>query len=572
MAVNQMTKTAEKSLTVLITGDTTTSGLSRSLDKILKQSGMTDAKAEFKVIDGDFNSWLREAVDPQSYFQQNQPDYWLQIWSPRALTDNSQIISQVKMFLSGIEQVMRQNPQAKSKILLTNFVVDPTLPQPMYQSLQLEKIARELNQMLEQFVAENSFAQLLNLQSVFTQYGLKNITDPRFEALGRLYFSPAGAEHIARFFARGIQTLRQTPCKVLVLDLDNTVWGGILGEDGAQGIKIGGEGQGYLFTRFQQAVLSLKKNGILLALCSKNNEDDALKVFKEHPDMVLKLEDISAYRINWEQKALNIRSMAEELNLGVNSFVFFDDSSFERENVRQLAPEVQVIEVPKDPSLYIQALHDFTGFDIFRVTDEDKKRAKQYTEEAKRKTLQKSSGSLEEFYRSLEMKATLSFADESNFTRVHQLIWKTNQFNLTTKRYEEAELRQMLASPNFEIMLLRLQDKMGESGITGVVILKKEKDMWEIENLMLSCRIIGRTVEFGLIRQIADRARQAGAQILEASFIPSSRNQVAAQYLGQSGFSLQKTLPDQTQKWSLNLSEAQDKIPADYVEMKFEQP
>lgn len=565
-----MTKTAEKTLKVLITGDTTTSGISRSLDKILKSSENSGATNLFKVIDGDFNSWLLQAMDPTSAFQTDQPDYWLQIWSPRALTDNSQISSQIKMFLAGIEQVMQQNPQTKTKILLTNFVVDPTLPQPLYQSLQLEKLARELNQMLEQFVTDNSYAQLLNLQSVFTQQGLKNLTDPRFEALGRLYFSPAGAEHVARLFARGIQTLRQTPCKVLVLDLDNTLWGGILGEDGAQGIKIGGEGQGYLFTRFQQAVLSLKKNGILLAVCSKNNEDEALKIFKEHPDMVLKLEDISAYRINWEQKALNIRSMAEELNLGVNSFVFFDDSSFERENVRQLAPEVQVIEVPKDPSLYIQALSEFTGFDIFRVTDEDKKRAKQYLEEAKRKTLQKSSSSLEEFYRSLEMKATLSFANDNNFARVHQLIWKTNQFNLTTKRYEESELRQILAANNYEIMLLRLQDKMGESGITGVVIIKKEKDKWEIENLMLSCRIIGRTVEFGLMRQIANRARKAGAQILEASFIPSSRNQVASQYLGQSGFSLKQTLPDQTQKWSLNLSEAQDKIPADYVEMIFE--
>lgn len=540
---------------LLITGDTTTTAIARLLDKTFKSNALTK---DFEVIDGDFNSWLLQGMDSHSAFQTVKPEYWVQLWSPRAVTDNPQIVDQLKHFLAGIKA-----NNVSTKIIVTSFVVDPILAQPLHQNSHYQKIVNELNDILFNFSAENNYFHVLNLQSFFTQHGLKAITDSRFEALGRMYFSPSGSNLLAGFIARGVSALTRVPQKVMVLDLDNTMWGGILGEDGIDGIKIGGEGAGFLFTRFQRALMTLKQNGILLALCSKNNEEDALKVFREHPDMVIRLEDISAYRINWEPKALNLKSIAEELNLGVNSLVFFDDSAFERENVRQMAPEVTVIEVPKDPSDYLKALSEYPGFDTFKITDEDKKRALQYQQEAKRNTLKKSSGSLEDFYNSLEMKATLNLAEEADFTRVHQLIWKTNQFNLTTKRYEESELRKILADKNYEVILLRLQDKMGESGITGVVLLKKGKSVWEIENLMLSCRIIGRTVEYALISRLAERAKMNGAHLLKATFIPSERNQVAAQFLGQAGFT--QVQSGTTELWDLTLSDFEKRVPKNYV-------
>ena len=542
---------------LLITGDTTTTTIARLLEKKISTDSLIN---DLQVIDGDFNSWLLQGLDHHSVFIKDQPEFWIQIWSPRAVTDNPQIIEQVKQFLAGIKANNKH-----TKIIVTSFVVDPRLSQPIHQSFKFEQIAIELNRLLSDFSEKNNLFHVLNLQSFFTQYGLKSITEARFEALGRMYFSPSGSDLLTKYLLRGMKTFLTPRKKVLVLDLDNTLWGGILGEDGMDGIKIGGEGTGYLFTRFQRELLNLKQNGILLALCSKNNEEDALKVFREHPDMVIKLEDISAYKINWEPKSLNLKSIAEELNLGIDSLVFFDDSAFERENVRQLAPEVAVIEVPKDPAEYILTLSEYNGFDTFKITEEDKLRAFSYQQEAKRNMLKKSSDSLEDFYRSLDMKATLTMAETADFPRVHQLIWKTNQFNLTTKRYEESELKTILADKSYEVILLRLQDKMGESGITGVVILKKCTDYWEIENLMLSCRIIGRTVEFGLMAELAKRAKKYGAQRLKATFIKSERNQVAANFLSQAGLTQLKK--DSPELWELNLNEYENKIPAHYVAM-----
>jgi FkbH-like protein len=546
-------------------------GVARMLDGQLKaQTGNErTSPTVWDVIGGGFNSWLREAIGPMSSFLVQPPDYWLNIWSPRSLTDNPRIHQQLEMFLSSLHHIYEQNAQLKTRILVTSFVVDPVMPQPLYQTPFTMHLAHELNDLLFKFEREHGFFHVLDMQSLFTRFGLQNLTDARFEAMGRMYFSPTGAGHVARFLSRGLFALRDVPSKVLVLDLDNTLWGGILGEDGFNGIKVGGEGLGYLFTRFQQAVLALKNNGVLLAVCSKNDESEALKVFREHPDMILRLDDISAYQINWEPKAVNVQRLAQELNVGIDSLVLFDDSAFERENVRQMIPEVKVIDVPDDPSLYIQALCDFPGFDTFRVTEEDRKRARQYSEEVKRRSLKQSSSSLEEFYRSLEMKATLTLADGEDLVRVHQLIWKTNQFNLTTQRLEESALREMLTSENYEIIMLRLKDKMGESGITGVVVLQKDIDgqshIWEIQNLMLSCRIIGRTVEYALMRALARRALQYGARELHASFIPSGRNQVAEKFLEQAGFSLQGICESGIQKWKLLLADAETKIPADFV-------
>ena len=545
---------------VLVTADTTTTTLiARSLSKLL-------AEKQMQVIDGDFNSWLLQVLSNHSIYQNDKPDIWIQIWSPRAVSDNPQIESQLDQFLSALNLSVQTNTH--TKIVLTTFVVDPTTSQPLSESLRLTKLAMSLNQRLFDFSLSHKLVQIMDLQSFFTNYGLATITDSRFEAMGRMYFSPKGSELLASFLARGISCLITTPKKVLVLDLDNTLWGGVLGEDGIDGIKIGGEGSGHLFTRFQQAVLNLKQNGILLALCSKNNEADALKVFNEHPDMLIKLSDIAAYEINWEPKALNLKKIASDLNLGIDSLVFFDDSAFERENVRQLAPEVSVIEVPKAPSDYILALSQFWGFDTFKVTQEDKMRSVLYQQEAQRKSLKKSAiesgAGLIDFYQSLNMQASLKLADPSNLERTHQLIMKTNQFNLTTKRYSESELQTKMANPQFDIYHLRLQDKMGESGISGVVILEKKPDLWEIENLMLSCRIIGRTVEFALIRALCEKAHQLGVKTLIASFIKSEKNQVAQNFLADSHF----TQIDQT-KWSLKISDYQNLLPKDYVQVQF---
>jgi FkbH-like protein len=542
---------------LLITSDTTTSLIANALKKRLREDF---ADREFAVIDGDYNSWFHQVFQENSAFKTKKPDYWIQVWSPRQLTDSPFIKDQLNAFLEKLK-----NEHSHTRVIATTFVVDPIMPLPLHQHFVVEELAQELNETLKEFAKNNSFFSLLNLQSFFTTYGIKAISDVRFEALARTYFSPQGTELLANFLLRGLNSLLKIPKKVLVLDLDNTLWGGILGEDGFDNLEIGSEGSGLLFTRFQKALLSLKENGVLLALCSKNNENEVLNVFHTHTGMILKLEDFACYKINWQSKAENLVEMSKELNLGLDSFVFFDDSAFERENVKKLAPEVLVIDVPNDPSAYVETLFQNFSFDSFAVTEEDKKKTIFYKEEQKRKDLKNKSFSLENFYESLEMNAKLSKALEIHFERTFQLIGKTNQFNLTTRRYQEGELRSLLLNKDYQILVLEVQDRMGESGITGVVIIKKNPNNWEVENLLLSCRIIGRTIEFALLRTISEMAKNAGAKSLAFHFIPTERNTVAATFLKESGLEL--ISDGLSQIWKLDLINPKNPLPKDYVAM-----
>jgi FkbH-like protein len=542
---------------VVVTGDMNISGLARALQKSMKDAPLPKNDATpWTVVESTFNSWLADAVGASPILSLEKPRYLVAVLSPRLLTDMPDLDGQIEMFLQGLSE-----RAGSMQVLCTALAVDPMLPQPLFETLELQKIATRVNERLAQFQKDHTWFFVLDFPAFVSTHGLNQLTDRRYEMLGRMFLSPKGSELFAEPLKRALLGLTRTPKKVLVLDLDNTMWGGILGEDGPDGIKCGGEGVGYAFLRFHRAIARLKRNGILLAICSKNNEADALAVFKNHPDLGLRIEDFVAHRINWLPKSENLKSMAEELNLGIDSFVFFDDSAFECEHVRQVLPKVDVIQAPSDPSDYVKALNEYPGFDTFRVTEEDRSRSKQYLDEAKRQNIKRSVTNLEEFYTSLDMKATLSLADESSFARVHQLVWKTNQFNLTTRRYEENELRDLLKSPDYSLYVLRLSDKLGESGITGLVIVKKGKQTWEVENLLLSCRIIGRTVEFGLIRFIAEKAKSAGATELEASFIRSDRNQVAAEYLPQSGFSRIAS----SDRWKMPLEESAKRIPKDYV-------
>ena len=536
---------------VVLAGDTTLTGVARALQKRLRSG-----TSKWSVVDSDFNSWQREAIDPQSQFHQTSPEILIYILSPRVLTDLPDIEAEFDVFLRGLTSVA-----GATRVLCTTVAVHPHQPQPLIETLAGQRIAAVLNTKLLSFQEQNSWFDLIDQTALFASHGVCALTDARYETIGRMYYSPKGAELLAEALSRAVSALTTSPKKVLVLDLDNTLWSGVLGEDGIDGIGIGGDGVGYAHLRFQRAIKTLARSGVLLAICSKNDEADALGALAEHPDMALRIGDFCAHRINWESKCDNLRGLAEELNLGLDSFVLFDDSPFEREQVRRLAPEIDVIEVPADPADYVRALADYPGFDRFRVTEEDRSRSRQYLEQAQREALKRQSESLEEFYISLQMHALIECARETTLPRVHQLIWKTNQFNLTTQRYDEPELRSMMKSGERRIVTLRLSDKLGESGLAGVLIVSTAGLRWEIDNLLLSCRILGRTVEYGLIRFIAQKARAAGACELAASFIPSARNHIAAGFLQRAGFQME----ERSGKWVLTLDKADTLIPKDFV-------
>jgi FkbH-like protein len=535
---------------IYLSGDLTVSAIARHLGLL-----SANMNSKLAIVEPRFNTWFQDIVDRRSPVYSENPDYTLILLSPRVLTDLPDLERTFDTFLGELTQW-----QGDGQFLVTNLCVDPlSVPTWLTEGQQLWQLCENINRKLHEHSQRLPWLHVIDLKGFFVRHGAARLHDPRYEMTGRLYYHPNASKLFAELVLRHLRALTVSPKKLLAVDLDNTLWGGILGEDGMGGLRLGGENEGYAFVRFQRALKTLKKNGVLLAVVSKNNEEDALEIIRNHPDMVLKLEDFVTYRINWDPKPRNLLSIAEELGLGIDSFVFFDDSDFEREMMRETIPEVDVIDVPEDPALYVRAISDYAGFDSLHITPEDQSRTEMYHTEFARNRLQKSAASREEFFLSLQMKAFIQKVDLNGLDRVHQLINKTNQFNLTTKRYTRSQLQELLNHERFELLAVRLQDSLGESGTIGVMIVKKKPPEWRLDSFLLSCRVIGRTLEFALIRWLAEKAKDDGIPHLVAEFVPTKRNAVAKDFLPAAGF---RELDKGT--WLLNLEE-HPKIPEDYV-------
>jgi FkbH-like protein len=340
---------------------------------------------------------------------------------------------------------------------------------------------------------------------------------------------------------------------VLAVDLDGTLWGGVIGEDGPDGVRLGSEYPGAAYRSLQRAILDLHRRGVVLAICSKNNPPEALEMIERHPSMLLRREHFAAVRINWVDKAQNLREIAAELNVGVDAVALLDDSPVEREWVRGQLPEVTVIELGGDPLGYADTLRLAPVFERISVTEEDRARGRYYAEEGRRKELERSAASLEDFYRSLELKVEVEEVGPQTLARAAQLTQKTNQFNLTTRRYTEAELGELASSPESRVYTLRAADRFGDSGIVGVAITRRENGSCEIDALLMSCRVIGRTIETAFLATIADEAGRAGAERLAGWFLPTAKNAPASGFYGSHGF--ERVAEDEgATRWELDLA------------------
>jgi FkbH-like protein len=318
--------------------------------------------------------------------------------------------------------------------------------------------------------------------------------------------------------------------------LDNTLWGGILGEDGPDGLQMADSGIGSAYRRFQRSLLDLRRNGILLTACSKNNPREAMAVLETHPDCLLKPNDFAHIELGWGLKSEAIARTAQKLGLGLDSFVFIDDSPVEREEVSRALPLVDVLDSSGDPLRLVSMLNEYAGFDSLRQTDEDRKRADSYRHEAQRSEAKASATSAEDFYRSLGLQLDIFSARGEQSGRLHQLLMKTNQFNLTTERISVEEFRKLLDDPNHLVVGLRVSDRFGDSGITGLAIVDKRRpEVWRVRNFLLSCRVLGRTVEGAFLSWLIGRASQSRAGTVELHFVATNRNEVAYGFLEASG-------------------------------------
>lgn len=406
---------------------------------------------------------------------------------------------------------------------------------------------------------ERSF--LMPLDAVVGWVGRERSHQAKLWYMASMRIAEAALPELARYSMRYIKALKGLTKKCVVLDLDGTLWGGIVGEVGAEGVALGPAAPGIAYVDFQRALLGLTRRGILLAVCSKNNPEDALPVIRTHPHMVLREEQFAAMRINWKNKADNIRDIAQELNIGLDSLVFVDDNPNERELIKQVLPEVLTVDLPKDPSLYRRTMEDMTDFDLLALTKEDEMRVAQYQSNAKRQAAKSTAGSLDDYLRSLEIRVAINEATRDTLSRVVQLFNKTNQFNLTTKRYQADDVTRFLESEEYSLYNLHVADRFGDHGLVGAAVVRKQGEEWRIDSLLMSCRVMGLGVETAFLERIYSDARQEGAVTLIGEYVQSKKNQPVKEFYAQQGFSLVKD-EDGRQEWILNMAATPIKKPA----------
>lgn len=393
---------------------------------------------------------------------------------------------------------------------------------------------------------------LLDYDAVVARHGRARWSDPHKDLAMRVPMRPESYGALAEEYMRFIHPLSGRICKAIAVDLDNTLWGGVLGEEGASGVAMGAEYPGPAFRALQLQLKSLAARGVLLTICSKNDAADALAILRDHPDMVLRPDDFAAMRINWDDKAANISALAAELNIGVDSFAFLDDNPVEREWVRAQLPEVTVLEPGTDPVDFADAIRQAPVFERLAVSEEDRLRTEQYRAQRRRAEAAVST-SVDDFLRSLEMVATLGDVTPATLPRVAQLTQKTNQFNVTTRRYSEEQVAGLAASPGAAVRTVRVSDRYGDNGLVGVIIAKVAGDVCQIDTLLLSCRVIGRGVETLMLADIAAFARARGATHLVGEFVPTAKNTPAADLFERHGFVCRSADANRS-VWEIDLS------------------
>jgi|SRR5580700_7473578 FkbH-like protein len=404
-------------------------------------------------------------------------------------------------------------------------------------------------------LADGEGVDILALDTRAAIDGLKAWHDPALWHRAKQEISPAAAPMYGELVARLLAAKQGRSAKCLVLDLDNTLWGGVVGDDGLEGLVIGqGSALGEAFVAFQEYARELSRRGVILAVCSKNDEANAIEPFEKHPEMVLKRHDIASFVANWSDKASNLRAIAEELNIGVDSLVFVDDNPFERSLVRRELPMVAVPEVGDDPATFAQTLADAGYFEGLAVTEEDRARNEQYQGNRKRERLKASVTDIDSYLRSLEMELIWRPFDKVGLQRTVQLINKTNQFNLTTRRYTAEDVLTIMEDSRAFGLQLRLLDRFGDNGIIAIVIGKMNGDEdLLIDTWLMSCRVLGRQVEPTTLNLVADSAKRLGARRLIGEYLPTKKNGMVKDHYAKLGFNVIETGPDGSNRAILDL-------------------
>ncbi len=503
------------------------------------------AGIDVTIFNGGFDQYQQEILDPHSDLREFRPEIVLVAadWRSLALPDESPgPAALVQEKLANFRRLWREcRDRLGAFVIQHNFEIPGADPYGRLSAAMpggRARLLRDLNLALWDAAREEPGVAILDLEQTAANFGKLIWSDPVLWHTAKQYPAPAAIPALAREQTALLRAVLGLSSKCLVLDLDGVLWGGVIGEDGLGGIALGGSPEGEAFVAFQRYAQSLQRRGIPLCICSKNNEEDAREPFFKHPEMALKLDDITLFLANWETKDENLRQIASTLNIGIDSLVFVDDNPFERSMIRRALPEVEVPEMPADPALYIQALDRERYFEAISLTREDRGRAASYRDNAERYALAAATADVDGFLRDLQMHIELKPFDEPNLPRIVQLINKTNQFNLTTRRTSAAEVESILKQPGCYTQFMRLRDRFGDSGLTGVLIAYEEADALRIDNWLLSCRVLGRRIEESMLAAAHAHALQNGLKYLSGEYVPTHKNGQVRDLYARLGFEL----------------------------------
>ncbi len=530
------------SIKLAVVGDTATQLLCTAIRGIGVDRGYN-----IDLFEAEYNQVERQLLDPTSDMYQFDADFLVIFQSSHKLGEHHSVLSAEMQATLADERIsflasICENPAlAGKKIIYFNY---PEIEDTVFGSysnrvdssftFQVRKLNYELMRLSQQY--QNLF--ICDIAALQNKLGRDKMFAANFYTSTEMILSMDVLPYVASRVMDIVCAVKGQFKKCLILDLDNTVWGGVIGDDGLEGIQLGhGLGIGKAFTEFQMWVKKLKQRGIIICVASKNNEETAKEPFEKHPDMVLKLDDIAVFQANWETKVDNIRTIQCILNIGFDSMVFLDDNPFERNMVRENIPGITVPELPEDPAEYLEYLYSLNLFETASYSAADKDRTKQYQVEAKRVSLSKTFTNEAEFLKSLNMVSVVSGFTKFNIPRVAQLSQRSNQFNLRTVRYTDADIEALANDPEVIDLSFTLEDKFGDNGLIAVVIMKPiDKETLFVDTWFMSCRVLKRGMENFTLNKMVEKAKATGYKRIVGEYLPTAKNKMVERHYQGLGF------------------------------------
>ena len=558
---------------VALTGDTATQFLATAIRGTGAERGY-----QIDLFEAEYNQVERQFLDPSSELYQTDADFIVLFQSTHKLGEKHSLLSPSQQESLAEERLafvasVCENPMlASKKIICLNY---PEIEDTVFGSYATKVTSsftyqvRKLNMGLMDLSQRYANLFICDIAGLQNKLGRDMMFAPNVYVSTEMVLSIDALPYVASRVMDIICAIKGQFKKCLILDLDNTVWGGVIGDDGLEGIQLGhGLGIGKAFTEFQMWLKKLKQRGVIICVASKNNEETAKEPFEKHPDMVLKLEDIAVFQANWETKVDNIRTIQRILNIGFDSMVFLDDNPFERNIVRENIPGITVPELPQDPGEYLEYLYSLNLFETASYSQADKDRTKQYQVEAQRVSLQKTFSNEADFLKSLDMTSVVSGFNKFNTPRVAQLSQRSNQFNLRTVRYTEADIEALGQNPDVIDLSFTLEDKFGDNGLIAVIIMKKQdEETLFIDTWFMSCRVLKRGMEDFTLNTMVEAAREKGYKRIVGEYLPTPKNKMVENHYPSLGF--QKLEGTPTAQYVLDVEQYQPR--KNYIKTKIKQ-